>query len=253
MNTQITFARFGHWAVTGGLLAIACLMSSTAQAQRPSIAAQQAQIATLQTQVATLQTQVIPNAAGYVTMDISTPSRPVLRVAGANLQVVNGLGATASVNGLGNVIVGYDEASGAAGLTAVCSLGQYTTQPACTGGGGTWQVEHKEGSHNLVVGPSHRYSGYGGLVAGGANTVNSDAASVTGGAYNTASGSSASVSGGLFNTASGYYASVSDGYFNTASGDYASVSGGHGCNSGPTTFLWIVGTLTGGCSLTLHN
>lgn len=280
MNRHINHARGRHALATVGLLAIACLLSSTAQAQRPSIAGLQAQITAQQAQI---NSGTIPNVAGYVTMDVSNPSRPTLRVAGANVQVVNGLGSTATINGLGNVIVGYDEASSIADMGSVCSIGNYTDEPTCTTLGGTWQVEHKEGSHNLVVGPSNRYSRYGGLVAGYGNTANNDIASVSGGAYNTASATYASVSGGygnaasnqyssvsggVFNTASGAYASVSGGYGNAASNqfssvsggwqniasaDYASVSGGRGCNTGSTTYLWSVGAQTGGCSTTLHN
>jgi hypothetical protein len=58
MKSQMTLACSRSWPATVGLLALACLLSTTAQAQRPSIAAQQAQIATLQSQVAALQTQV---------------------------------------------------------------------------------------------------------------------------------------------------------------------------------------------------
>ena len=83
-------------------------------APRPSIAA-------LEARIVTLEAAPVQGLNGYVTMDLSTPSRPTLRVAGANLQVVNGLGATATVNGLGNVIVGYDETSPS--LPAVCSVG----------------------------------------------------------------------------------------------------------------------------------
>lgn len=164
--------------------------------------------------------------AGYVTMDVSNPSRPTLRLSGANLQVVDGLGSTPTVNGLGNVIVGYDEprASGA----AVCSDGIYLEQSRCTGNGGSWAVSHKSGSHNVVIGREHAYSQPGGLVAGFRNVINGAEASVVGGSDNIASGPDATVSGGGSNTASGLLASVSGGYFNTASGANASVGGGAG-------------------------
>lgn len=226
MNTRNNFARFRHWPVSAGLLAVACLLSGTALAQRPSIAAQQAQIATLQSQVASLQANNVPGLASYLAVDTSTPTRPVVRVTAANFQVVNGLNNTGYINGLGNVIVGYDEASGIAGLPAVCSLGQYANQSPCTSAGGTWSVEHKEGSHNLVVGPYHRYSRSSGLIGGSSNTLNGDYASITGGTVNTASGFHAAISGGRQHNASGEFSSVSGGFGNTASNQYASVSGG---------------------------
>jgi len=136
---------------------------------------------------------------------------------GCNVHIRDGSGDThGPTNGLGNVIIGYNEDA----------LGAHD----------------RTGSHNLVVGPEHTYSSYGGLVAGVQNTIiapnasvsggwqnvaSGDTASVSGGYRNEASGRSASVSGGGGNTASLIESSVSGGLFNTASGNSASVSGGH--------------------------
>ena len=88
---------------------------------------------------------------------------------GANLHIVNGTGTTGgAVNGLGNLVVGYNELRG-------------------TG-------DDRTGSHNMVVGKNHNYSSYGGLVAGLSNTISGGFASVGGGQYNEASGDCASVS-----------------------------------------------------------
>jgi uncharacterized coiled-coil protein SlyX len=131
-------------------------------------------------------------------------------ITGANLHIVNGLGATNGnpsdpfatvVNSLGNLIVGYNELRG----------------------DGT---DNRTGSHNLVAGALQNYSSYGGLIAGFNNEISGIFASVTGGNQNTASGNSASVSGGAGNTASGTQSSVSGGVFNSATGTAASVSGG---------------------------
>jgi hypothetical protein len=143
---------------------------------------------------------------------------PTLRFTGVNVQVVDGSGDTGgTTNGRGNLIVGYNEDNA--------------------------PPNDRSGSHNLVIGPRHTFSSYGGLVAGYRSTVSGPSASVTGGYgnaatnryasvsggyYNTASGSSASVSGGGYNTASGGAAFVSGGVGNTASGNLASVSGGGG-------------------------
>jgi hypothetical protein len=107
-------------------------------------------------------------------------------ITGANLRIVNGLGSTETTNGLGNLIVGYNEPRGG---------GQDT----------------RTGWHNVVVGILHNFSSFGGLVGGRINEI---------------SGPFASVSGGEGNTASGFFASVSGGVVNTASGDFSSVSGG---------------------------
>jgi len=131
-----------------------------------------------------------------------------------NVQIVNGTGSTAGTsNGLGNLIVGYNE-------NTVSAL--------------------RTGSHNLVVGIDHEYTSYAGLLAGrnnkisGAsssvmgylNEVTANYSSVSGGYDNTVSSIYATVSGGYSNSASAAYSSVSGGRDNTASGNYASISGG---------------------------
>ncbi|MCC6443672.1 MAG: hypothetical protein IT210_09490 [Armatimonadetes bacterium] len=121
-------------------------------------------------------------------------------IEGANLHIRNGLGAIATLNGLGNLIVGYND-----------------LRPS---------GNDRSGSHNIVVGGCQNYSSYGGLVAGRFNTVAAPFASVSGGYNNTASGAFSSVSGGSYNEASHLYASISGGFQNTASADSSSVSGG---------------------------
>jgi hypothetical protein len=58
-------------------------------------------------------------------------------VTGANLRIVNGLGTTETTNGLGNLIVGYNELR--------------------SGGRNT-----RTGSHNVVVGEGNNFSSFGG-------------------------------------------------------------------------------------------
>ena len=77
---------------------------------------------------------------------------------GCNVYVQSGTGSTnGSVNGLGNLIVGYDEDDGG---------------------------DSKTGSHNLVVGRYHSYTSYGGLLGGYDNAVSGAYASASGGAGN---------------------------------------------------------------------
>ena len=118
-----------------------------------------------------------------------------------NVYIRNGSGQTeGEVNGLGNLIIGYNETTG--------------------------ENIKRTGSHNLVIGPEHAYASFGGLVVGRENTISAPYASVTGGRLNTASGLGASVSGGSVNTASKDFASVSGGTNNNAQGDFSSVAGG---------------------------
>lgn len=156
-----------------------------------------------------------------------------VRFTGVNVQVVSGSGSTdgdpdpedsdweTSVNGLGNLIVGYDEYHPRA--SDFVPLGIEKHGPVLFS---DFRVGSKRGSHNLVVGPGHAYTSFGGLVAGEENAITGESASVSGGAHNLASGSESSVSGGHHNIASGHESSVSGGRSNEASSVHGSVSGG---------------------------
>ena len=129
-----------------------------------------------------------------------------VRFTGVNVQVVSGSGATdGTVNGLGNLVVGYDEDDG--GIS-----GRPTPE--------------KSGSHNIVFGSNHQYTSWGGLVGGMANDIDGEMAVVLSGVGNVASGELAAILSGRYNEASGDYSSVSGGGTNIASGSYSSVSGG---------------------------
>jgi hypothetical protein len=125
--------------------------------------------------------------------------KPTIQFSGVNAQVVNGEGTTESVNGKGNLVIGYDESPGT-----------------------------QTGSHNLILGGIQSFSSVGGIVAGLANTITEPYASVTGGFGNIASGIYSSVGGGANNKASAAFATVDGGEQNKASGQAASVSGGSG-------------------------
>src|SRR5262245_17298364 len=135
-----------------------------------------------------------------------------LMLTGANLRIVNGLGNTETTNGVGNLIVGYNESR--------------QGNPDCSGSTGAFCTDTRTGSHNVVAGQQNNFSSFGGLVVGEHNEISGTFASVSGGRNNAASGDSASVSGGSRNIASGDNASVSGGGNNAASGLSASVSGG---------------------------
>jgi hypothetical protein len=134
-------------------------------------------------------------------------------ITGANLRIVNGLGATNTTNGLGNLIVGYNESR----ATSDDCQG-LPPQPLC--------VDRRTGSHNVVGGQLSNFSSFGGLVVGRFNEISEQFASVSGGFQNTASGVAASVSGGQSNFAVELGASVSGGARNVASGRTASILGG---------------------------
>jgi hypothetical protein len=144
-----------------------------------------------------------------------------LTFSGMNVQMVNGTGSESTLNGLGNLIVGYADDPYAFART---------------------------GSHNLISGDNGGWTSYGGLLAAQANQISAPFASISGGAVNIASGIGSSVSGGEGNTASGRGASVSGGSSflgddtpgNMASGPDSSVSGGQG-NTASGYGAWIGG------------
>ncbi len=179
---------------------ITAKLNNDLQAQAQLITAQTTTTANLrhdvQTQADQIQTQAgqvqaLGNKLTYV--DVSGTD---MIIEGANLHVRNGGGNTPGVNGLGNLIIGYNE-----------------DDPL--------QPKDRSGSHNLVVGMKHTYSASEGIVAGQENTISGAGSSVTGGTFNTASGLYSSVSGGSHNTAIGSWSSVSGGFTNVAGGTLA--------------------------------
>jgi hypothetical protein len=132
-----------------------------------------------------------------------------IRIEGVNVQVVNGLGSTETTNGLGNVIVGYQEP------------------------GNEVSADTRTGSHYVVVGRRHNYSGFGGVVAGESNDASGDYAVSVGGRRNQASGNWSAVSGGAHNHASGQNAVVAGGSFNWSGSDSTVVVGGEGNHAIP--------------------
>lgn len=202
------------------------------------INAQQSEIAAVRTQNNVLRAQVTNLIAvnQHVSM-VELHGRPTVRFSGVNVQVVNGTGNTETSNGTGNLIVGYDRLR--AGnypeyFQEECSVGTtYPDQPLetrqeCEAAWGKWQLDHKSGSHYLVIGDWHNYTKWSGIVSGIGSTANGRAASVTGGLYNRASNFGASVSGGIFGHAFGTGASVSGGNEGRAGAYAATVSGGSG-------------------------
>jgi len=156
-----------------------------------------------------------------------------VRFSGVNLQVVNGIGNTESVNGAGNLIVGYDEVNSAAKI--VCTIATaptngafLTNETACLEAGGAVVTRRKTGSHNLVLGSQNSYSSFAGIVGGRENFITAAYASNISGIANLASGTFAVNVAGTGNHATGNTSATFAGNSNTASGNNASVSGGTG-------------------------
>jgi|RhiMetdeSRZDD1v2_1073273.scaffolds.fasta_scaffold281263_1 hypothetical protein len=84
---------------------------------------------------------------------------------GQATNIINGLEATDTTNGLGNLIVGYNE-----------------LRPLSD--------NVRTGSHNVVVGRQNNFSSFGGLVAGAFNEISGEFAAISGGRFNSAIGDS---------------------------------------------------------------
>lgn len=118
---------------------------------------------------------------------------------GVNVHVRSGSGSTSSsVNGRGNLIVGYDE--GVSG--------------------------DKTGSHNIVMGTNNSYSSYGGLVGGNGNTISGNYTSVLGGTGNTADGTNSVVVAGSGNETTGTNSAILAGASGEAGGNQSAIIAG---------------------------
>ncbi len=138
-----------------------------------------------------------------------------LVLTGMNFQVVSGSGDTdGTVNGTGNIILGYNEDG---------------------------DNDDRDGSHNLILGMDHGYSSYGGIVAGNDNEITAPWASVLGGSTNLSSGNSAVVVGGRDNVASGKVGAVVGGIDNSSKGEGAVIVGGEQNDSDQTTTVVVGG------------
>ncbi len=212
-------------------------MKAALEALQTQVATQQATITSLQSNLAVAQTALaavqgnsVLALDGYLRFERDARGYATAHFAAVNVQVSNGtnvandLSGPSAVNGLGNLIIGYNiEATSG---TVACSLGAtYFNQTSCEADGGIWSNNFKTGSHNLVIGEQHNFGRDGGLVAGFHNTV-AGRSSVSFGFNNRASGNYINIVGGANNTASGIYSSISGGINNQAGGSYSSVLGG---------------------------
>jgi len=120
----------------------------------------------------------------------------------SNLQVVDGSGDTIGpVNGLGNIIVGYNDL-------------------------GATQGDVRTGSHNLIAGNRLSYTSYGTVLFGTNNSTVFPISSVLGGELNVPGSTNSVVVGGRQNVTTGLWSVAVGGQNNSASGnDSVSVGG----------------------------
>jgi hypothetical protein len=197
---------------------------------------------------------------------------------GCNVHVRSGAGATdATPNGLGNLIVGYNEAKlpletkcGGTVFGAPCTSDDDCTGEQCLPAAQTGSCDTgplgavcfsdaeclddgtcvfelgetaKTGSHNLVIGTQHEYTSYAGIVSGQRSRIVAPYATITGGRKHNVIGMFGSILGGSLNNASGEQSSVCGGAGNWSRGSRASILGGSLNQAGGTN-----ATVSGGDS-----
>lgn len=164
-----------------------------------------------------------------IAIDGTVGDDAVVRIEGANLQVVNGTGATQNgENGLGNLVVGYNEEN-----------------PPFT---------VRTGSHNLVLGTQNSYTSTGGIVSGSSSSILAPNASAVSGSGGIASGENSFVASGAGLEATSYRSVAIGGYLNESSA-IGAVSIGGWYNSAGGEYSALVGgdtnTTSGGLSVIL--
>jgi hypothetical protein len=183
--------------------AVATLQSSMVSATtristlEGNLAQAQDTISILQSELAQVQNNPALDLGPYVSIDMNAINGlggPHVIFSGANIHIRSGAGSTdAQANGVGNVIVGYNEPSW------------------------NWTYGHRSGSHNVVIGRGNNYTNYGCLVSGQEHEVTGAYAAAIGGYGNQVGGSYSAAAGGSSNNALGNYSFLGGGQANQSS------------------------------------
>jgi hypothetical protein len=219
----VAAAAGGVPAQVEAVLAQVAALQAQVAALQATVTNQAVQIATLQTQSSNLQNNPVLALGPYVSVNpdgIHNLKGPHIIFTGANVHIRSGGESTddrGNLLGLGNLVVGYNE--------------NYPNNPD--------PIEPRNGSHNLIIGTYHSYTGCAGFVAGWKNTIGAYS-SVCGGQVNIASGDRSSILGGSYNEARGPVSTVSGGFGNHPTGLDSSVSGGN-ANEARGTLSWVGG------------
>ena len=159
------------------------------------------------------QEVVVANASKL--LDYVEVEDEVVKFVGANVYVQSGSGSTddgGSLTGLGNLVIGYGE----------------------TDADDTWN-----GSHMLVLGMNHSFSGYGGIIAGYDNEAAGEFASILGGELNFVDGDNSVVVAGYMNEATGEDAAILAGELILTSG-YVSAGVGGSSNEATNSYTVVL-------------
>jgi hypothetical protein len=163
--------------------------------------------------VAPIVNSGLVNLSDYMSVDTT---QQIIEISGANLLIHNGSNATHILNGLGNLIIGYNISNS----------------------------DIRTGSHNVIIGDHHSYTSSGSLLVGENHRAEGKGIALVGGTDNVVSADFGSIAGGQSSIISssnhhfvggGFGAQINDGYHNAilggidptiASGSYNIVIGG---------------------------
>lgn len=188
----------------GSILTIGVFLATGMAAPQSSIGLTQAQLDVLNT----MSIMRVPNGQGG---HVQT-----LLVKGVNVQIVNGTGVSLSTNGLGNLILGYNEYQGG-------------------------DQDNRTGSHNIISGTRNNFTKACGINIGFENELNGDMASLISTENSGVSGRISNITGGYLNTVIGQGSAITSGTLCTNWGDNSHICGGDQNNIYQGTFAGVVG------------
>jgi hypothetical protein len=164
--------------VSAGLALVGVALLSVARAQQPQQFLR----------ITPEQSEILSHMSIVYLDDGQGGQAKTIRFTGVNVQVVNGLGSTSgtglpfdfvgATNGVGNLIVGYNEDKA------------FPSAPP----------KDRTGSHNLVVGYGHDFTKFGGVLFGRENALHGAYSAVLGGTRNACEAVSCSIVSGYENT-----------------------------------------------------
>jgi hypothetical protein len=116
------------------------LLTKMVQRMSQELADTRLQLTATQAELAAIKNNTVLGLDGLLTLTQDPNGFATVRLSGVNLQVVNGEGVTDSINGLGNVVIGYNTSNEA--------------------------FVDRQGSHNIILGDDQAYPDTAGVVTG---------------------------------------------------------------------------------------
>jgi hypothetical protein len=165
-------------------------VQSAVSATQGTDAAQSAAISAIQAQLNLVAANPALALGPFVSVNLAPTNGltgPIVTFSGVNVQIENGTGATGLTNGLGNLFVGYALPN---------PSNNYDPVPLPL---------YRNGSHSIIIGDGHSFSGFSNLICGGYNRTQGDGQFIAG-YYNSAGyGGYNSILGGVQNYTFGSY------------------------------------------------